>query len=70
MSRVDEIQAAIDGLPPTEYLRIVHWFCEREQDRWDLQLGSDSNEGKLDFLFDEGESEFAYGQLSEWPPQR
>ncbi|HYV61221.1 MAG TPA: hypothetical protein VE958_01020 [Bryobacteraceae bacterium] len=69
MSRVEEIEAAIDGLPPAEYRRIVHWFRAREQKRWDDQLDSDSSSGKLDLLFDEAESESAQALLREWPPQ-
>jgi hypothetical protein len=68
MSRVEEIEAAIDGLPPEEYRRIVQWFRVREQRRWDEQLDADSSAGKLDFLFDEAENELADGLLREWPP--
>lgn len=51
MSRVEEIQAAIDGLPQEEYRRIIQWFRVREQERWDEQLDADSSAGRLDFLF-------------------
>jgi hypothetical protein len=68
MSRVEEIEAAIDALPPEEYRRIVQWFRVREQRRWDDQLDADSSKGKLDFLFNEAESESAKGPLREWPP--
>jgi len=67
MSRVEEIEAAIEGLPPEEYRRIVQWFRVREQRRWDEQMDADSLAGKLDFLFDEAESESARGLLREWP---
>ena len=70
MSRVEEIEAAIDGLPPEEYGRIVQWFRVREQTRWDEQMDADSLAGKLDFLFDEAESESARGLLREWPSQK
>jgi hypothetical protein len=69
MSRVEEIEAAIEGLPPEEYCRIVQWFRVREQRRWDEQMDADSVAGKLDFLFDEAESESARGLLREWPTQ-
>jgi hypothetical protein len=69
MSRVEEIEAAIEGLPPEEYRRVVQWLLLREQRRWDDQLASDSSAGKLDFLFDEADSESAKGLLREWPPQ-
>ena len=69
MSRVEEIEAAIEGLPPEEYRHIVQWFRVREQTRWDEQMDADSLAGKLDFLFDEAESESARGLLREWPSQ-
>jgi len=31
LDRVEEIEAAIDGLPPEEYRRIVQWFRGREE---------------------------------------
>jgi hypothetical protein len=68
MSRVEEIEAAIDSLPADEYRRIVQWFRVREQGRWDDQLDAGSVSGKLDFLFDEAEIEAANGQLRDWPP--
>ena len=69
MSRVEEIESAIDGLPPEEYRRIVEWFRAREEKRWDERMDADSSAGKLDFLFDEAERESAGGLLREWPPQ-
>ena len=70
MSRIEEIEAAIDGLPPEEYRRIVQWFRVREQARWDEQMDADASAGKLNFLFDEADSESANALLREWPSQR
>jgi hypothetical protein len=70
MSRVEEIEAAIDGLSPDDYRRIVEWFRAREQERWDAQLDADSAAGKLDFLFDEIETESAKGPLRDWPTRK
>jgi hypothetical protein len=69
MSRVEEIEAAIAGLPPEEYRHILQWFRVREQQQWDQQMDAGSSAGKLDFLFDEAESESAKGLLREWPSQ-
>jgi hypothetical protein len=69
MSRVEEIEAAIDGLPPEEYRCIVQWFRVREQERWDAQMDGDSAAGKLDFLFDEAERESAADLSSARPPK-
>lgn len=57
MDRVEEIEAAIDGLPPEDFRRIAQWFRQRDQAHWDRQLDTDSSTGKLDFLFEEAESE-------------
>jgi hypothetical protein len=69
MDRVEEIETAIDRLPPEDYQRIVAWLREREQSRWDEQMDRDSSAGKLDFLFMEAEDESAVGPLREWPPR-
>jgi len=55
VNRVEEIEAAINNLPPEEYRLIARWFREREQTSWDGQLDDDSLAGKLDFLFEEAE---------------
>ena len=70
MDRVEEIEAAINRLPPEEYQRIVQWLLAREQTRWDEQMDRDSSAGKLDLLFGEAESESAQGLLREWPPRK
>jgi hypothetical protein len=70
MDRVEEIEAAINDLPPDQYRRLADWFLAREQQRWDEQMDRDSLSGKLDFLFDEAESESAQGLLREWPPHQ
>ena len=69
MDRVEEIETAIDQLPPEEYRRIVAWLHAHEQSRWDEEMDRDSSAGKLDFLFAEAESESAAGPLREWPPR-
>lgn len=68
MGRVEEIEAAIEGLPPDEFRRIAQWFREREQSQWDERLDCDSAAGKLDFLFEEAERESKEGLLHPWPP--
>lgn len=70
MSRVEEIEAAIDGLSPEEYRRILQWFRTREHQRWDDQMDSDSSAGKLDALFDEAERESLQGMLRDWPAEK
>lgn len=59
MDRVEEIESAIDSLPPEDYKRVVARLREHEQSHWDEQMDRDSSEGRLDFLFTEAESESA-----------
>jgi hypothetical protein len=66
--RVEEIEAAIQHLPPEKYQRLVQWFRSREQARWDEQMDRGSSAGKLDSLFEEAARESAQGLLREWPP--
>ncbi|MBI4787105.1 MAG: hypothetical protein HY782_08675 [Chloroflexi bacterium] len=53
MTNVQEIQAAIQSLPREEYVRLRQWFSERDWEQWDLQIESDSEAGRLDFLVEE-----------------
>ena len=67
MHTVEEIESAIDHLPPEEYRRFLSWMQAREQKQWDAQMDQDSVSGKLDFLFTEAESEAAKEKLRDWP---
>ena len=70
MDRVEEIESAIANLAPEDYRRFVDWFRMREQTRWDEQMDADSAAGRLDFLFDEAESESSRGAARHWPPSK
>ena len=41
MDRVEEIESAIDRLPPEDYKRVIAWLREHEQSRWDEQMDRD-----------------------------
>jgi|RhiMethySRZTD1v2_1073278.scaffolds.fasta_scaffold2436006_2 hypothetical protein len=64
MSRVEEIEAAIESLPPEDFQKIANWCREREHAIWDDQMDADSANGRLDFLFEEAKND----SLQEWPP--
>jgi len=70
MSRVEEIEAAIEQLSPEEFRHVARWFHDREQARWNEQLDRDCAAGKLDFLFGEAADEAERGLLREWPPSK
>ena len=65
MSRVEEIQAAIESLPEDEYARLRRWFSEKDWDKWDTQIEADSESGTLDFLIKEARDEKAKGKLKD-----
>jgi hypothetical protein len=63
MTKLDEIQAAVEQLSPEELARFRAWFEELQARLWDEQIERDIKAGKLDFLAEEAESEFLSGQL-------
>lgn len=65
MTRVQEIQFAIESLSQEEYVRLRQWFLERDWEQWDKQIETDSESGKLDFLIKEAFDEKARGHLKE-----
>ena len=65
MVKVQEIQAAIEALPHTDYARLRRWFSQRDWKQWDKQIEADSEAGKLDFLLKEAAADKAAGRLRE-----
>lgn len=65
MTRVEEIEAAIESLSQEEYVRLRHWFFEKDWEEWDRQIQTDSETGKLDFLVKEALDEKAKGNLAQ-----
>ena len=65
MSKVEEIESAIESLSEEEYARLRKWFSEKDWEKWDRQIEFDSESGKLDFLSREALDEKAKGNLKE-----
>ena len=57
MSTVEEIEQAAEKLAPTEFARLAAWVSAREHELWTRQMERDGASGKLDFLFDEADTE-------------
>ena len=53
MTTVQEIETAIEHLPREQFSAVHDWIVEKDREKWDAQLETDSNAGKLDFLVDE-----------------
>ena len=65
MTKVQEIQAAIESLPREDYVLLRQWFSEKDWEAWDKQIEVDSESGRLDFLIQEAFDEKAKGRLKE-----
>jgi hypothetical protein len=65
MTKVQEIQMAIESLSWEEYVRLRQWFVERDWNQWDRQIEADSEAGRLDFLIQEAFEEKTQGRLRE-----
>jgi len=65
MSTISEIKEAIEILPEEDYIQLRQWFSEKDWEKWDRQILSDSEAGKLDFLIKEALEEKSKGKLKE-----
>jgi len=65
MSKVDEIKQAIDTLSEKDYVLLRQWFSEKDWQKWDSKIASDSESGKLDFLLKEALEAKATNKLKE-----
>ena len=52
MSRLEDIEDAVERLSPDEYRSFEQWLLDRQSAHWDQQMDHDSVSGKLDFLFE------------------
>ena len=68
MSKVEEIEQAVEKLTPQDFDRLASWIDARRHESWARRMDKDALAGKLDFLFEEAETERADGQLHDWPP--
>ncbi|MEO8660025.1 MAG: hypothetical protein ABI693_16260 [Bryobacteraceae bacterium] len=67
MSRVKEVERAIEELSPDEFAQIAQRVYAIEQERWDAELDRDASAGKLDFLIAEAQEDGKQGRLKDWP---
>ncbi len=65
MSKIDELKAAIEGLPTEELAELFRWLSEKDWERWDKEIEADSQAGRLDFLVREVREEKAKGTCKE-----
>lgn len=52
MSKVQELEKALDTLSEEEFDQFRRWIRDRDFAKWDKQIEEDSLSGKLDFLIE------------------
>ncbi|MFH1116235.1 MAG: hypothetical protein V1792_20175 [Pseudomonadota bacterium] len=50
MTRIEELETAVDSLDSEEYTRFRRWFLDRDWEKWDQEIAADAEAGQLDFL--------------------
>jgi hypothetical protein len=65
MSKLEEIQQAIQELSPEDFSNLTRWLAELDWQKWDEQIEKDSESGKLDFWVEKASRAKANNQLSE-----
>ncbi|MDZ8188605.1 MAG: hypothetical protein RMX96_27590 [Nostoc sp. ChiSLP02] len=58
MMTLEQIEAAILKLTPDEFQKLLKWFSDLDNQRWDEQLEKDIKDGKLEELAQEAIADF------------
>ena len=64
---LSEIKIAVRELSPKELAELSAFIAKQDNAAWDRQIEADAESGKLDFLFEEAESERKTDKLRDWP---
>jgi hypothetical protein len=62
MTTAEDIEKAIEQLPPGELARLRAWFEAFDSDRFDAAIERDASDGKLDAFAEEAIEAYRAGQ--------
>lgn len=65
MTKLDEIEKAVEQLSPEEMAKFRDWFEELQATLWDQQFERDVKAGKLDKLADKWRADYNAGKISD-----
>ena len=65
MTTVEDIERAVEQLPPEKLAKFRAWFEQFEANRFDRKIEMDAHSGRLDRLADEALREFREGRARE-----
>ncbi len=63
MTKLEDIEKAVEQLSPEELARFRQWFEELQARLWDEQIERDAKAGRLDWLVEESDKEHAAGLI-------
>jgi hypothetical protein len=66
MSKIDEIEAAIEKLSPEDLAKLRQWFDEFDARMFDEKIERDAKAGQLDTLIVEARANFRFGRREEF----
>ncbi len=61
---LQEIEKAIEQLPPQDFKTLLAWLDEVRADVWDKQIEADAKAGKLDKLAEQALKDFSEGRFT------
>jgi hypothetical protein len=59
---IEELEAAVAHLPPSELARFSQWFEEFMAEQWDRQIETDIRAGRLDKAGQQADEDFEAGR--------
>ncbi len=62
MGAISDIKDQVKRLSQAEQDELLAWLLERDHERWDAQIATDSRTGKLDALIAEAKADRAAGK--------
>ena len=65
MSKLEDIEKAVEQLSPDEMARFRAWFEELQANLWDQQIERDIKAGKLDKLAEQWRADYAAGKFTD-----
>ena len=61
---IEELEAAVAHLPPSELARFSQWFEELMAEQWDRQIEADALAGRLDKAGQQADEDFEAGRCT------
>jgi hypothetical protein len=65
MSKVEEIERAVAGLPPEDLAEFRSWFAAFDAEVWDREFEEDVRAGRLDALAEEALRDLDEGRCTD-----